>query len=86
MAHYLIEEAKAGGFQGESWKWMKGDSLLAIVAGRYVDCLQVDKKCRVKERSEPTAVVLMGLCAHLAKHPKHADKIYEEVNAVDVQM
>ena len=27
----------------------------------------------------------MGLCAHIAKHPEHANKIYEEVKDVNVQ-
>ncbi|KAK2745695.1 hypothetical protein FQN57_003592 [Myotisia sp. PD_48] len=33
VAHYLIEDAKQNNYQGESWRMLNGDSLLAIVAG-----------------------------------------------------
>ena len=39
VAHYLIEDARTNQFQKASWTWLNGDSLLVIVAGRYVPYL-----------------------------------------------
>jgi hypothetical protein len=35
VAYYLIEDLKTSGDAEKSWKWLSGDALLAIVAGRW---------------------------------------------------
>jgi hypothetical protein len=35
VSHYLIEDAKSKNFSKESFRWLSGDSLLVIIAGRY---------------------------------------------------
>lgn len=96
LAYYLVEEErnrKAGpGAAAKAWNlaWLTGDSLLAIVAGRYVDdfphvtayniswLMMLTSSC-----SDPSTATIIGILAELGQHPEHAERIYEELVTID---
>lgn len=74
--------------QNGTWAWLSGDSLLAIVAGRYVDFVHSslpELRNTDMYHSEPIASALIGLFYELALHPDQAEKINTEVCNIDIR-
>ncbi|KAI0412607.1 cytochrome P450 [Xylaria grammica] len=61
LASFFMEKNESG----KTDPWLKGDSLLAILAG-----------------SEPTAQILTAIFHELSMHPKHIEKIHQELAGV----
>ena len=86
LAHFLMEK-NSHALENDQWFWLEGDSLLAIVAGRYSAAKLIVAYLAFVDTvwySEPTAVALIAVFCELSQHLHHAEKIYGELMDVDV--
>lgn len=75
---YYLHERSASKDAASRRRWLEGDSLVAIVAGRYVPTPPKQAACRFSPshcHSEPTVSALAGIFSELVQHPNHFDKL-----------
>lgn len=83
---YHLHERSASKDKESRRGWLEGDSLVAIVAGRYVlvplEQATSSSLSPLYSGSEPTASALSGIFSELVQHPEHFDKLRSELAAV----
>lgn len=83
LVHYLVELKDAPQTPATILR-MRGDSLNAMVAGRFVHLLNAGPHKLIFVSSHPIPAVLMGLFSELAQKPHYIDAIYQEVASADI--